>query len=770
MKLLSIAVLLSSLIQISTAEEESFILRHHRNSIKKDFIYSCIKAIDSFDKDDAIITQHEITSFLEEYCIDSKICAKEYETAFQALNPFIQIAFARFVCDADVSCRDNVNQETFGYQVDDRYSPEFESRVDGFCNALYTLGEEYHGGHIKNDYGTYEPTPSPVSEWEYFTPTGAPLVEFDIENCKSYSQEWEFDVLVNQECTSAMQLMNEGKITCESTCPENCEYCNLCLEQHLNCTNKDESDEVTGSPITLSPTMAPTLRPSLTSSNIPTMSTESPSISPTFTEEYQVDFAYIIGLVNDLSENDDSILNELSLAIQQVLLQNMQISYTNSRRLVKLHPDLNNAIQHFQNQDVACPDTFESQYCKRMISQVTLLVNPDTHSLDSVETSVRSSMEASMGNGNFLSFVENEQVKEVQYLQWIDDSILNRTTSTSLGDEGKAGIAVASAIIVLATLFVASRRKQPVDEHGHSQEESIMEEVANELFTKNLNMDLDSLEEGQESNLLQAKSIFVGDMMNQESKSLFAGSMSDFVKQSMISESFCESNSSVYTDDVNITIDTGGGWNAVGATANAFDEVSSVSDSDASRLDSSYEVDEENGSGTPIGNSKTIVDFISGPWQHAESLSSISGPSPHSRESKETLETKKMPLKEDIMMPDDISNSSSRHSTIEDRPVLDTPERLKKGWKGKVSLFRKDDSDERFTRSLALQEDSSVSRSNYSIMSSEDDESGWSTTSDSLASKNNISVDDEIGNLIEANDWKGLIDTSLVKDYDDHSA
>lgn len=302
-----------------------------------------------------------------------------------------------------------------------------------------------------------------------------------------------------------------------------------------------------------------------------------------------------------------------------------------------------------------------------------------------------------------------------------------------------------------------------------------MEEVADELFAKNLNMDLNSLEEGQESNFLDAKSIFVGDMMNQaiamnqESKSLFAGSMSDFAKESMISESFCESNSSVYTDDVNITIDTGG-WNAVGATANAFDEVSSVSDSDSSRLDLSYEGNEENGSGTPIGNSKTIVDFIAGPWQHAESLSSISGPSPHSRESKETLETKELPLKEDILMPDDISNSSSLHSNIEDRPVLDTPERLKKGWKGKVSLFRKDYGDERFTKSLALQEDSSVSRSNYSVMSSEDDESGWSTTSDSLASKNNISIDDEIGNLIEANDWKGLIDTSLVKDYDDHSA
>lgn len=702
MKLVSIAALLSSLIQISTAEE-SIILRHRKNSIKKDFIYSCKKAINSFAKDDTIITQHEITSFLEEYCIDSKICAKEYETAFQILNPYIQIAFAKFVCDADYACRDKVTQETFGYHVTDRYSLEFESRVDGFCNALYNLGEEYHGGHIGYGDNSHEPTLSPVSEWEYFTPTGAPLVEFDT--------------------------------------------------------------------ITTSPTKAPTLQPTFTMSSMPTVSTESPSIAPTFTEEYQVDFAYIVGLESNQSENNDSILDDLSSAIQQVLLQGMLNSSANSRRLVKLHPDLRNAIQHLRSEDVTCPESFESQYCRRMISQVTLLVNLDRYSLQSVEANVRSSIESSMApNGSFLSFVEDEQVKEIQYLQSSNDSILNRSTTTSsLGDKGKAGIAVASAIIVLASLFIASRRKRPVDDHGHSQEESVMEEVADELFAKNLNMDLNSLEEGQESNLLDAKSIFVGDMMNQESKSLLAGSMSDFAKQSMISESFCESNSSVYTDDVNITIDTGG-WNAVGATANAFDEVSSVSDSDSSRLDLSYEEDEENGSGTPIGNSKTIIDFIAGPWQHAESLSSISGPSPHSRESKETLETKELPLKENILMPDDISNSSSLHSNIEDRPVLDTPERLKKGWKGKVSLFRKNDGDERFTKSLALQEDSSVSRSNYSVMSSEDDESGWSTTSDSLASKNNISINHKIGNLIEANDWKGLIDTSLVKDYDDHSA
>ena len=39
-------------------------------------------------------------------------------------------------------------------------------------------------------------------------------------------------------------------------------------------------------------------------------------------------------------------------------------------------------------------------------------------------------------------------------------------------------------------------------------------------------------------------------------------------------------------------------------------------------------------------------------------------------------------------MSDEMSNSSSRHSNIEDRPILDAPERRKKGWRGNVYLFR----------------------------------------------------------------------------------
>lgn len=81
-------------------------------------------------------------------------------------------------------------------------------------------------------------------------------------------------------------------------------------------------------------------------------------------------------------------------------------------------------------------------------------------------------------------------------------------------------------------------------------------------------------------------------------------------------------------------------------TANAFDEVSSVSDSDASRLDEENELDSLILLGIQFKND---CGLYCGSWQHAESLSSIFGPSPHFRESKATLETNETPLKKSIL-------------------------------------------------------------------------------------------------------------------------
>lgn len=86
--------------------------------LQSTFQAECITAIESYARD-KLISQHEIAIFLQQYCIKHEICEADYTISFNALSPYLQIAFARFVCKDNQDCRTQVENgsQDLGYTI-----------------------------------------------------------------------------------------------------------------------------------------------------------------------------------------------------------------------------------------------------------------------------------------------------------------------------------------------------------------------------------------------------------------------------------------------------------------------------------------------------------------------------------------------------------------------------------------------------------------------------------------------------------------------------
>lgn len=137
------------------------------------FIGTCENTIYNEYMADDFVTQHEVTDFLIDYCKENneEVCDENFTIEFDALNPLIQIAFARFVCPiGDELCvKENKNSRDpdFGYVLEDGHDPLLlRADVNRLCTALWYLGTAFHGG-------TDAPTVGP-SSIPSFSPTAFP--------------------------------------------------------------------------------------------------------------------------------------------------------------------------------------------------------------------------------------------------------------------------------------------------------------------------------------------------------------------------------------------------------------------------------------------------------------------------------------------------------------------------------------------------------------------------------------------------------------------
>lgn len=171
-----------------------------------------------------------------------------------------------------------------------------------------------------------------------------------------------------------------------------------------------------------------------------------------------------------------------------------------------------------------------------------------------------------------------------------------------------------------------------------------------------------------------------------------------------------------------------GDWNAVGATAAAFDDGSSSGASSSTKSEKNSEISSKNISSSD-GTKKSIIDFIAGPWQssaaskamvndrddanpedlnistQSDAISSLSGGISPDRMRDPDLELGAAAFQPMIHV------SESDTTDDDTRPMLGNPKKEKKGWKGRIPIIRRkqDAAEKTAAKSLALQEDSSVS-------------------------------------------------------------
>lgn len=82
--------------------------------------------------------------------------------------------------------------------------------------------------------GSDSPTASPSSQITS-SPSRQPLNLYDLSNCDEYSPIWRFELIVSQQCESAQELVDQGLLTCDSSCPDNCPVCDVCLSRVIDC-------------------------------------------------------------------------------------------------------------------------------------------------------------------------------------------------------------------------------------------------------------------------------------------------------------------------------------------------------------------------------------------------------------------------------------------------------------------------------------------------------------------------------------------------------
>ncbi|GFH43803.1 predicted protein [Chaetoceros tenuissimus] len=109
--------------------------------VSSSFVSSCISQFTS-EYADNFISQQDLSTFLHSYSTGTNTAAP----SFESLDPFVQIAFARFVCGGNEQCRLDIltGDKELGYIIrpDD---DELEQKVQDLCMALYLHGQEFHG-------------------------------------------------------------------------------------------------------------------------------------------------------------------------------------------------------------------------------------------------------------------------------------------------------------------------------------------------------------------------------------------------------------------------------------------------------------------------------------------------------------------------------------------------------------------------------------------------------------------------------------------------
>lgn len=239
-----------------------------------------------------------------------------------------------------------------------------------------------------------------------------------------------------------------------------------------------------------SPSLLPSGQPSVVPSEVPSVAnsisptvTPAPSAFPTEAVPFRVDFTYITGFNNtaiSASSLDDAeryvfIMDDIRETIRKVLALD-DITRRHVRRLIGFRGDDPQFSQIYHKRIIdenICPDSFtESVSCVRVVTEVIVFANPNTHDQESVGTSVRAPIKNSMmSNDLFLRSSQEKELKEIIYVG--DGLILLGDTDDflgndrgNLGDGGVAGIAVGSIFLVAGIAFFAFTRSRAEDDRS----------------------------------------------------------------------------------------------------------------------------------------------------------------------------------------------------------------------------------------------------------------------------------------------------------------
>jgi hypothetical protein len=328
-----------------------------------------------------------------------------------------------------------------------------------------------------------------------------------------------------------------------------------------------------------------------------------------------------------------------------------------------------------------CPESFtESASCVRVVTEVLVRANPDSYDEASVSKEVNEPINESMSSDLFIDTTTRKEVKEVKYLgpgTVNEDEPLDPNTNRGglLNGSGIAGIAVGSVFVVFAiALFAFSRSRAEDDRDDESPDSSDVSDgidvemetpddgggktnlpsiggtnsfeaislsraaqfdpetggVIPPVVSEGSNGSSSSSMYGSsddESELLigrldaavsagdwTAVAAIAGDLSSADEASTFSSTHSVKVGDGNRGDLFGEDATRAANIDKLIAE---GDWNAVGATAAAFD-------SGASSSGSEHVGDTEpNTNIGGEGKKRSILDFIAGPWQSSAASKAI---------------------------------------------------------------------------------------------------------------------------------------------------
>lgn len=493
----------------------------------------------------------------------------------------------------------------------------------------------------------------------------------------------------------------------------------------------------------------------------------------------------------DDAEGDVYIMDDIRMTLYKVLSLSDITTSNRLRKLIKFmgeEPQMDSMRHKNVIDEEECPESFsKSASCVRVVTQIIVLANADVYDDDTVKSRVLDPVREAMLTDLFVDSTEVEQIQEVEYLgegvlipgDFVPTSDGSRS---ALNEGGIAGLAVGSVFFVAAAFLIGFSRSRAHDDRedespGDSSDASYTSELDPIQFGKrdvpliegsdtfeatdvsrSAQFDLETGgvvppivseddDDGSSSNYSDSDkegelligrldaAVTAGDWA---AVAAIAGDLSTADEASTFSSHSPKFHDALSREGLSpedakraATIDkliSEGDWNAVGATAAAFD-------SDGSTTTGS-ELSRDNKSKNISGDSKkkSILDFIAGPWQSSaaskaiaqdgaegdiedtnmsanhtvsDGISSLSGggmsPDRQKMEDVEIAAAEFPP-----MIPPHGSESSTTDSDT--RPIAGK-QQSKKSWRGRIpSIRRKENSEEKVaSKSLALQEDSSVS-------------------------------------------------------------